>query len=253
MNNHSIQHEAEPWQPHLQTLHRTFYESANDLCLMWVNPAQGDPFADDPLVEERRVGVPIQHPNFDTAFAPYLVELDLGQSRDADVFKRSVAMAWNAWELDSLIAFNGQTIGGWISSDQSAQTLAQHWAKNCHIHSIKGLTKLLRFHDPSPREWLWRVLTPLQQTRLLGSASFIVAFNREQELMTHSISRSVVNEEASCCSHRRNGARSMTTLSCTGRGFARGISCLYRLVRREREMPGNNLFFMRFAPLAHTG
>lgn len=196
MNLDHAQHEADPWLPHLQTLHRTFYERANDRCLMWVNPAQSDPFSDDSLVAERRVVVPIQHPNFDVAFAPYIVPLDLGKSRDADVFKYSVAMAWHAWELKSLVAFNGQPIGGWIASDQSAPRLAQHWASNCHIHVINELTKLLRFHDPSPREWLWRTLTPLQKTQLLGPASFIVAFNRQQELMTHSTTRPLVSEGA---------------------------------------------------------
>ena len=186
-----LQHEAEPWQPHLQTLHRQFYEHANDRCLLWVNPAQGDPFADDPLVDERRVRVPIQHANFDLVFAPYLVPLDLGKSGDADVFKRSVAIGWSAWELDSLQAFNGQAIGGWIAGDQPAPALApllaQHWAANCHLHYVNGLTKFLRFHDPSVREWLWRTLTPQQQARLLGPASCIVAFNRQQALIMHGV------------------------------------------------------------------
>lgn len=182
-----VQHEAEPWQPHLQILHRQFYEHANDRCLLWVNPAQADPFADDPLVEARRVRVPIGHANFDLSFAPYLVPLDLGKSGDAEVFKRSVALAWSAWELDSLQAFNGQPVGGWIASDQPAPVLAQHWAANCHLHYVNGLTKLLRFHDPSVREWLWRTLTPQQQARLLGPARRVVAFDRRQALMTHAL------------------------------------------------------------------
>lgn len=186
-----VQHEAEPWQPHLQTLHRQVYEHANDRCLLWVNPAQGDPFADDPLVDERRVRVPIQHANFDVVFAPYLVPLDLGRSGDADVFKRSVAIGWSAWELDSLQAFNGQAIGGWIAGQPApalAPLLAQHWAANCHLHYVNGLTKLLRFHDPSVREWLWGTLTPQQQARLLGPARRIVAFNRQQGFMLHEVS-----------------------------------------------------------------
>jgi hypothetical protein len=185
--NIDVNHEAEPWQPHLQILHRQFYDHARDCCLLWVNPAQADPFAEDPLVEARKVRVPIQHANFDVVFAPYLVPLDLGKSSDADIFKPSVAMGWSAWELDSLQAFNGQPIGGWIATDQPAPILAKYWAVNCHLHHVNGLTKLLRFHDPSAREWLWYTLTPDQQARLLGPARWVAAFNRQQGLMTHAV------------------------------------------------------------------
>lgn len=190
MTNDYVLDEREGWLPHLQTLHRQFYEQADDRCLLWVNPAQSDPFADDPLVDERRVRVPIQHPNFDVRFAPYLVPLDLGRSADADVFKRSVARAWNDWELQNLEAFNGQAIGGWIACDQSIQSLVQHWAVNCHIHRIGDFTKLLRFHDPGVREWLWPTLTPLQQRQMLGPAAAVTAFNRRQLLMRHAMAPS---------------------------------------------------------------
>ena len=61
-----------PWQIHLQTLRRQFYEEAGDRYFLWVNPAQGDPFAGDALVEERRVRVPIHHANFDVTLRPIL-------------------------------------------------------------------------------------------------------------------------------------------------------------------------------------
>jgi hypothetical protein len=175
--------EGEPWQADLQMLHRQFYETADDRCILWINPAQGDPFAEDPFVEQHRSRVPIHHPGFDVKLAPYLVPLNLGKSRDADLFKQSVAMAWNAWELKSLIAHRGQPIGGWVVGDQSILSLAHHWAANCHIHSVNALTKLLRFHDPSAREWLWPILTMQQRAQLLGPATSIVAFNRQQQLM----------------------------------------------------------------------
>jgi hypothetical protein len=193
MTSELVLKESEPWQPHLQELHRQFFERAGDRCILWVNPAQGDPFSGEQFVDKRKVRVPIQHANFDVKLAPYLVPLDIGKSRDADVFKRSVAMAWEAWELDSLQEFNGQAIGGWAASDQPPQSLALHWATNCHIHSVNGLTKLLRFHDPSVREWLWPALTTKQQERLLGPANLVIALNRNQELMTHTSTAAFTN------------------------------------------------------------
>ena len=191
MTPESVLTELEPWQPHLQELHRQFFEKSGDRCLLWVNPAQGDPFSDEQLVDERKVRVPIRHANFELKLASYVVVLDLSKSRDADIFKRSAAIAWQAWEQGNLQAFNGQAIGGWVASDQSAQSLALHWATNCHIHSVNGLTKLLRFHDPGVREWLWPALTTKQQERLLGPAKFVIAFNRNQKLMAHALTSGV--------------------------------------------------------------
>jgi len=186
MNLEANQLEIQGSEIHLQTLHRAFYEKADDHCLLWVNPAQGDPFENDPLVEDRRVRVPINHRNFDVKFAPYLVPIDLSKSRDADIFKQSIVMACDAWELDNLLSYRGQPIAGWIASEKSAQSLAQHWARNCHVHSVGRLSKLLRFHDPGVREWLWKELTSEQQGHLLGAAQFFIAVNRQQQLMIHS-------------------------------------------------------------------
>ncbi|MYM91216.1 DUF4123 domain-containing protein [Rugamonas sp. FT82W] len=175
----------EDWEPRLQTLHRLFYESAGDSCLLWVNPAQGDPFAGNALVEERKVRVPIAHPRFDLKFAPYLVPLELRRHADDDVFKSSVQMAWDAWSMENLQAANGQPIAGWVIADIAPSSLARHWASNCHLHVDKQLHKLLRFHDPGVREWLWRALSPAQQLQLLGPARTLIGFDRNRQLMYH--------------------------------------------------------------------
>jgi hypothetical protein len=171
---------------HLQTLHRQLYDSALDRCLLWVNPAQGDPFEGDALVQERKVRVPISHPRFDLKYAPYLAPLDLSRSADAEVFKASVRMAWDAWTLPSLLALRGQPIGGWVVTDVAPAALAQYWASHCHLHVAGGLHKLLRFHDPSVREWLWPALDTAQQRRLLGPARLLIGIDRQQNLMQQS-------------------------------------------------------------------
>lgn len=172
---------------HLQILHRKFHESAADQCLLWVNPAQNDLFEENPLVETRKVRVPISHPRFDLQFAPYLVPLDLSKSADAEIFKASVQAAWESWELISLQAYRGQPIAGWIITHETPKALAQYWAKNCYLHKRSELTKLLRFHDPSVREWLWPMLSKSQQLQLLGPAQTIIALNRQQGLMQHDV------------------------------------------------------------------
>lgn len=173
------------WEEFLQTLHRHFYETAADQCLLWVNPAQGDVFAEDTLVDELRVRVPISHPNFDVGLAPYLVPLTLSKSRDADVFKVSVQTAWEAWTVSSLSAFNGQPVGGWVQSSVSPQAVARHWATHCHLHTVKNLNRLLRFHDPGVREWLWDAFSLSQRSLLLGNAEGIFAIGRHQDLIHH--------------------------------------------------------------------
>ncbi|QGZ40205.1 uncharacterized protein DUF4123 [Pseudoduganella flava] len=171
-----------PWTSHLQALHRYFHEAAEDACLLWVDPAQGDPFDGSGLVEERRVRVPIAHPRFEPQFAPYLVPLHLDRSADADLFGHSVRMAWQAWDLPSLEAAQGQRVCGWIRTSGEAAVLAQHWAGNCYLHVHGALHKLLRFHDPGVREWLWLSLGAQQKRTLLGPAQTLLAFGRTQQL-----------------------------------------------------------------------
>ena len=177
----------EDWEQSLQALHKLFLEASDDTCLLWVNPAQGDPFEDDALARERRVPVPISHPRFDPRFAPYLLPLTLHRFADADIFKRSVQLAWQSWSLDSLKFANGQPIGGWVVTPRPAAELARHWADHCHLHLRGGLTKLLRFHDPGVREWLWPTLSPAQRRQLLGPATTLIGFDRQQHLMFHQI------------------------------------------------------------------
>lgn len=188
--NHDHPHDFLPlqqWLAPLQVLHRQFYELANDRCLLWVNPAQGDPFADDSLVQQRKVRVPIAHPRFDQQFAPYLVALKLDGSADAEVFKSSVRIAWQAWSDAHLLAGAGQPVAGWVLGETTPQELARHWANSCHLHQVDGLDKLLRFHDPGVREWLWPTLSARQQQQLLGPARQLVGFDRQQNLLWHAM------------------------------------------------------------------
>lgn len=173
------------WELHAQNLRRQFEHSSSGRCLLWVNPAQRDPFDEDNLVQVRKVQVPILHPRFDPKFAPYLVALDLESDEDSKIFEASIQLAWEAWTTENLRAFRGQPIAGWIVTDKTPEMLARHWGAYTHLHFQNGLSKLLRFHDPSVREWLWPTLSPTQQQQLLGPAVELIAFNRQQELMHH--------------------------------------------------------------------
>ncbi|WP_017452982.1 hypothetical protein [Herbaspirillum rubrisubalbicans] len=89
---------ASSWDKHVLALHSIFAGRPDRHCLLWVNPAQSDPFEGDLLVEERKFRVPIKHPRFDLRYAPYLVRLDLSRSKDSDVLARSVELACHAWK-----------------------------------------------------------------------------------------------------------------------------------------------------------
>jgi hypothetical protein len=175
--------DARNWDTLLHSLHKTIQELSGDICLLWIDPAQFDPFSDIAWVNERKVIVPISHLHFDQQFAPYLVELDLSRFADAELFERSVKMAWDAWTLPSLSARNGQTICGWVITDSCASSLALYWARYVHLHRVVTQDKLLRFHDPSVREWLWPTLTAEQKLQLMGPAKTILGVNRLQCLM----------------------------------------------------------------------
>lgn len=178
---------SQVWEASLQLLHKQFHETANDRCLLWVNPAQGDPFSSHAIVQQRKIVVPIAHPRFDQKFAPYLIELALDEYADAELFKMSVELAWKSWTQDSLWAGNGQAIAGWIVSDEAPEKIARHWASHCYIHAVQGLEKLLRFHDPGVREWLWQAMTLEQQRQMLGPVNSVIAFDRQQKLMRHGL------------------------------------------------------------------
>ena len=171
------------WQHQVEYLHKYFYQHAESKCLLWINPAQADPFDGDPLVQEHRVQVAILHPRFDVALGPYLVPLDLSRSADADVLRKSVEIAWEAWTSGQLRACFGQPVAGWVETSAEPEVLALHWARHCHLHRYNGLSKLLRFHDPSVREWLWPTLTVHQQRALLGPAASLFSIGRAQSLI----------------------------------------------------------------------
>jgi hypothetical protein len=176
---------APAWPQTVENLQKYFQDTADAKCLLWVNPAQYDPFESVALVEERRVRVPINHPRFDVRLGPYLVPLDLSAGADVDLFRDSVEIAWHAWTIESLSAFRGQPIAGWVEMREPVQALAGHWAWRCHLHRWLRLTKLLRFHDPSVREWLWPTLTGLQRHALLGPAACLVAIGRGHTVLRH--------------------------------------------------------------------
>lgn len=115
--------EEAPWQPHLRTLRQHFQRSAQGRCLLWVNPAQRDPFDVHSSLQMRKVTVPIVHPRFDLKYAPYLVSLNLEHSEDAEVFETSVELAWDSWTFERLQAFRGQPIGGWVLTDAAPKLL----------------------------------------------------------------------------------------------------------------------------------
>ncbi|MES2317988.1 MAG: DUF4123 domain-containing protein [Pseudomonadota bacterium] len=171
-------------QQHVDDLHRRFYEAAESKCLLWVNPAQSDPYEGDPLVEALRARVLINHPRFNPKHGPYLVPLDLSKSAHADVFRASAELAWNAWTRESLAASCGQPIAGWVLTRSPVKALALHWGTQCHVHG-RGRNQLLRFHDPSVREWLWPVLSDAQRDSLLGPADSLFAFGRNHAMMRH--------------------------------------------------------------------
>lgn len=152
-------------------------------CLLWVDPVQRDPF--DDALKNRRVRVPINDRRFSPQRAPYLVALDLAVAGDAALFDASVARARQAWTLDSLTAECGQSICGWVITRASADTVANHWGWRCHLHGHDGKSKLLRFHDPGVREWLWPVLSDKQRRDLMGPATQLFGVGRRQEILRH--------------------------------------------------------------------
>ena len=172
-----------PWKSILLSLQERFTDVADSRWLLWINRAQGDPF--EAISENRKVEVPILHPRFDLRFALYLLELDLTSSDDVELLEISVQLAWEAWGRENLKSRCGQPIAGWVSTAVTPKELARHWATFTHLHVHDRHSKILRFHDPGVREWLWLMLSAAQQKQLLGPASCISAVDRCQNLMHH--------------------------------------------------------------------
>ncbi|MFL6673818.1 MAG: DUF4123 domain-containing protein [Massilia sp.] len=176
-----------PWHPLLEQLHQHFHATTQYQCLLWVDPAQADPFEGFPLVEETRVRTPIRHPRFDPLRAPYVVPLELSRSADADLLRDSVELAWLSWSIEYLSAMRGQPICGWVTpGSTTAKALTGHWGRHCHLHVDQRQAKLLRFQDPGVREWLWTDFSDSQQRAMLGPATGVHAIGRGQQFIHHS-------------------------------------------------------------------
>lgn len=184
------------WQDLSDQLVAHFDNTAQHRCLLWVDPAQGDRFAGSQLVERLRARIPIRHPRFDVARAPYLVPLDLSRSDDAALFANSVELAWLVWSTEYLRAMQGQPICGWVSTRASATALARHWGANCHLHVFQRQSRLLRFQDPGVREWLWPSLDQTQRQAMLGPALEIASINRAQQLVHYASAESAISASA---------------------------------------------------------
>lgn len=177
--------EEPQWQRHADSLLHYFRDQAHGKCLLWVNPAQNDPFGKIKSVQDRRVRVNIVHPRFDASLGPYLVPLQLTDDQDVNIFRASVEIAWAAWSGEALRSRAGQPVAGWIETEDDPRFLAHYWAMRCHLHRLDGQSWLLRFHDPGVREWLWEVLTEDQQLTLSGSALTVFGIARSRHLMRH--------------------------------------------------------------------
>lgn len=174
---------------HLESLRTLFHEQGRDQCLLMINPAQFDLLEDNDFVQDQKVVVPIEHPRFDLQFAPYLVPLNLTQDQDLEIFQRSVEAAYQDWSLENLEAFAGQAVCAWVLTQAPAKEVATYWAKNTFVHRHNHLDKLLRWHDPSVREWLYLMLSPAQINQLLGPADRLCSIGRRQNLIEHAKTR----------------------------------------------------------------
>jgi hypothetical protein len=111
------------------------------------------------------------------------LELDLTTSDAIELLEFSVRLAWEAWTQENLTSRNGQPIAGWVTTAVKPEALARHWATFTHLHVHNCHSKLLRFHDPGVREWLWPMLSTVQQQQLLGPALCVSAVDRRQNLI----------------------------------------------------------------------
>lgn len=172
-------------EAHIDALLQRLQDVSTGQCLLWIDPAQQDVFCGHALVEERRIRVPIKHANFDPALAPYLVPLNITKYDDAELFGQSVRLAWQAWQIPSLLAGNGQPVCGWVVCAAPAAELAAHWGQRCSLHRVGTQRMRLRFHDPSVREWLWPTLNSTQRQQLLGPAQALWSIGRQDQILKH--------------------------------------------------------------------
>lgn len=181
MENEQVVNAVPPWDGHLNALHRLISKESNGQCLLWLNPLSHQ--MDLAGVRKKDcVPIPIRHPRFDLAFAPSLLSLDLQCYEDCEIFANSVAMAWAAWDWETLQASRGQPVAGWVIGPADARELAGYWARSVCVHHERGQSRLLRFNDPSVREWLWPTLTPAQKATLLGPAEALISIGRQQQV-----------------------------------------------------------------------
>lgn len=170
------------WKSEHEALRTVCHEQGNDQCLLMVNPTQYDVFADNEFVQDHKVIVPIEHPRFDLKSAPYLVPLDLKQKEETEILQYSVQLAYEDWSQENLEAFLGQSICGWALTQTPAKEVATYWAKNTFVHRHNNLDKLLRWHDPGVRDWLWPLLYIEQRHQLIGPVEYMYSINRQQTL-----------------------------------------------------------------------
>lgn len=142
-------------------------------CFVAIDPSQRDPVSDDAddkgsFASLQRSGVFIDHAAFPESCYPYLLELDLSTPAGLDALARSVRIAYEDRDPESMAEGLGQRVGGWMAGSATLAEVTAHWSRLLLQRDENGRACALRLFDSRAFALLWSVLSHAQQQSILG-------------------------------------------------------------------------------------
>lgn len=123
---------------------------------------------------EKPVALRWVHPKLRADHRPLILSLDLSRNLGSEMLARSLQMAFEDAQPDSLRHGHGNRIGGWLVSEGNALGLARHLGPMAVQTLPKGMPpeagrrRLLRFFDPLVFPVLWEMSDAPQRAEWMG-------------------------------------------------------------------------------------
>jgi len=142
-------------------------------CFLAIDPSQRDLVSDD--VDDKaffaglqRSSVIIDHAAFPEPCCPYLLELDFSTPAGLDALERSVRVAYEDRDPESMAEGRGQRVGGWMASSATLAEITAHWSRLMLQRDESGHACVLRLFDSRALALIWNVLSQAQRQSILG-------------------------------------------------------------------------------------
>lgn len=160
---------------HVWHLLSKFRDLAQQSIYLLIDPTLRPPSNDEPLSDwlasTQTTPVPIAHESFDQTNSPCIALFNAAKPDHISFFWKLIAEAQQENQPQPQLEGHGRRICALISTESSAQKLAEHIGRQALQRNALQDTIFLRYYDPAVWPDVWATLDPAQRALLCGPVS----------------------------------------------------------------------------------